>query len=203
MGTINTEQIDGLTGIAPVYRHYAGQPQPAYIEMDDGGVVSAGYNANVGPGVTPDVWYGVTLRWTISPYLTSQGIRDLVQDYRDELQRVHDGHEIIWRDTNRVGRLTSDATEAFEAIWNAFDGSENEYEYQTFRYYTAEGWFDGDTDAKILAHLGITSMSPEHIRERVAEYEDRLAGELVMVDDLTSFAETVSERVYSPGLVED
>lgn len=66
---------------------------PAYVTLDASGVVSATVDANISPGLDPDVLYGTTLRFEVDPqisghdlviYLTGKG--------KALLERIHEGH---------------------------------------------------------------------------------------------------------------
>ena len=119
MSKINYEPIKQLAGEQlPVYCQYPGQlmPQDAYIYMNEYGVVIAKYKANIGGGVTTDVWHQTTLCWPINPALTGNDILALVEDNLPLFERVHAGHCVEWGGQNFVGTLDDDARSASESL---------------------------------------------------------------------------------------
>lgn len=98
----------------PAYLKYEGQskPQPAYVELSEDGVVTAGANPEIGNAVTMDVWHRRTLQWSIDPGLTGAQIADAIQDALPLLERVHAGHTVEFDGSNMGGLLTEDAAEA-------------------------------------------------------------------------------------------
>ena len=124
---INTTNLRGE--LAPLYQRYPGQtnPQPAYIQIDEDGNVSAGYSGETGNAVPSTVWHRRTLQWPVQPSVRG----DVLADFLDSpeivalLERVHAGHQVEWDGNNHVGRLNDDAqAAAFEiesAIYSADD----------------------------------------------------------------------------------
>jgi hypothetical protein len=96
-----------------IYCVYATQPdpQPAYIQIDEDGEVSASYSS--GNGCSPDVWHKRTLQIPISPTVDLDQLRHyLNNDGGDLIDIILDGHSVEWNGSNHVGRLTSDAEDA-------------------------------------------------------------------------------------------
>ena len=98
----------------PVYLKYERQsnPQPAYVELSEDGVVTAGANPEIGNAVTMDVWHCRTLQWSIDPGLTGAQIAAAVLSALPLLERVHAGHTVEFDGSNMGGTLTDDAAEA-------------------------------------------------------------------------------------------
>lgn len=128
---INYTQIDTIASIqAPLFSQYPSQlqPQPAYIYLYTDGRVCADYSGEIGNGRPADEWHGVTLTWSIAPYMTGEQLADLLgrDDIRALLQRVHEGHDTRWDGSNWVGTLTDDASSAFEALECEFSEAEGD-----------------------------------------------------------------------------
>lgn len=117
MSTINTSAVEELREeVAPLHHQYPGEcsAQPAYLELDEDGNVSADWDGEIGGGTPMNVWHGRTLRWTLPDSLTGDAIADFVarEDVAALLARIHDGHSVEWDGSNNVGRLDDDAREA-------------------------------------------------------------------------------------------
>lgn len=115
-----TMNIDNLhAGGAPLYHQFAGQsrPQPAFVELDEAAVVLADYSVIIGSGVPESVWHGRTRRYWVSCYADGKQLAEWIEgEGRELLQRVHNGHKVIWDGNNYVGRLTDDARDAEDNI---------------------------------------------------------------------------------------
>lgn len=115
--------------IAPLLCQYDNQcrPQPAYVEMTHDGCVDARYNSEIGSVVPVSVWYGVDLRWSISPEVSGEALHECLNDPDTLalLERVHQGHTLDydWVGTLK-GSLCDDASDAFERLQEIFDGVE-------------------------------------------------------------------------------
>lgn len=120
--TIKTDNLRGE--IAPLYCRYQGQTnaQPAYVEMDEDGNVSADYSGEIGNAVPMTVWHGRTLRWAVSNQVRGDELADLIE--RDDvvalLERVYLGHSVEWDGNNHVGRLDDDAQAASDELDELF-----------------------------------------------------------------------------------
>lgn len=110
---------------APLYRRYPRQtsPQPAHVEIDEDGTVSADYSGEIGYAVPMCVWHSRTLRVPVSCYVSGQALTDYLQDADTLalLQRIHDGHSVNWDGSNHVGELDGDATAALNDLERALD----------------------------------------------------------------------------------
>lgn len=104
--------------LAPLYYRYPGQinPQPAHIEMDEDGEVSASWDGSTG-GTPAHVWHGRTLRWAVPANMRGIAVADLLEGQAlPLLQRVRAGHSVDWDGSNHRGHLTDDARDASEAL---------------------------------------------------------------------------------------
>lgn len=125
--TIDTDNLRGE--IAPLYCRYPQQTnaQPAYVEMDEDGNVSADYSGEIGNAVPMAVWHKRTLRWAVSSSVRGDELADLLE--RDDvvalLERVYLGHSVEWDGNNHVGRLDDDAQTASEALDTIFGEEPN------------------------------------------------------------------------------
>jgi len=148
MGTVNFESIKKIADEqCPVYSKYDTQinAQPAYIEMEEDGTISADYSGDIGDSTPSAVWHGVTRQWSISPTLSGADILSLVEDNLALFQRVHDGHAVEWDGSNFVGSLDDDAQEASDEIELIASEAES-----SVAVYTAYAWIfaNGDNPMK-------------------------------------------------------
>ena len=112
-----TFNLGNLTGAdaAPLFCQYPREyrPQPAHVEMDQHGKVSAGYSADPSRySTTFDRAHGRTLAWSIEPHAKPGRLADLLREHAELLQRVHDGHEA----GNYSGRLSDEARAASDDL---------------------------------------------------------------------------------------
>lgn len=103
---------------APLYCKYAGQleAQPAYIELDEDGIVDAGYNPDVGYGVPMTVWNGQDLRYSVPSEMSGKQLLAFVREQMPLLERIHAGHEVRHDGSNWKGHLNQDAQDAEERL---------------------------------------------------------------------------------------
>ncbi len=118
--------IDSLRGErVPLYRRYPRQtePQPAHVEMDEDGEVSADYSGEIGGAVPMSVWHHRTLRWSVPADVRGAALADLLEsaEVRTLLARIHAGHAVEWDGSNHAGLLSEDAHEASEALQALLD----------------------------------------------------------------------------------
>ena len=114
-------KTDNLRGeIAPLYCRYQGQTdcQGAYVQMNEDGIVSADYNAEIGWAVTFDVFHNRTLSWGVASRVRGDALADLLEsdEMRALFERVHTGHDVEWDGNNNVGHLDDDARAASDEI---------------------------------------------------------------------------------------
>lgn len=114
-----TLDIDNLKAGAPLYCQYPGQHnlQPAYVEINEDGFVSADCSGEVGGGIPMHVWHNRTIRIPVPA--EANGL-ELARVLREEalplLEAIHAGHSIEWDGNNHVGRLDDDARAAAEKL---------------------------------------------------------------------------------------
>jgi len=103
---IDWSHIIALDEPAPLYLHYDDQPdpQPAYLEIDDDGIILAGPDREIGAAIPTDVWSGYTQTYVVAPNLTADAVRQLVADNWPLIVRVRLGMG--------GGSLTDDAADA-------------------------------------------------------------------------------------------
>lgn len=113
-----TLDLDRLSDdLAPLYSRYAGQsgPQPAHVELDERGSVTATVSSHIGNGgCSMLVWHGRTLQWSLPPDVRRSALVGFLarDDVRSLLDRVHAGHSVQWDGSNHRGTLTDDARRA-------------------------------------------------------------------------------------------
>lgn len=108
----------------PLHVLHKGQfePQGAYLELSEGGEVSYGVEP-LGGGAPPAVWLGRTTRWSVSPYLSRDAARRLLDDPEliRLLERVYAGRSSYWDGRNFVGELDDDAAAASSELAERLD----------------------------------------------------------------------------------
>lgn len=106
--------LDSLTGRAPLYLQYAGQsnPQNAYVKLTADGRIWYYTNAEIGNGVSCDIYHRTALRWAIPNDLTPRGYEQLHDDIAEILEEIYAGMSERWDGNNYVGRLTEEAANA-------------------------------------------------------------------------------------------
>lgn len=111
-----TYKLDNLLERDALFRQFPGQydVQPAYVQMDEDGFVSAYYSGEIGYSVPSFVWHHRTLRWRVHPSTDGHALRDLLQSdaARALLDRIHDGHTVEWDGRDFSGKLTREARDA-------------------------------------------------------------------------------------------
>jgi len=133
--------VDSLTDEdvhpAPLYCKYEMQyqAQPAYVQIDSSGNVTADYSGEISNAVPESVYHDRTLRFRVSPEVSGTSLFDyLLQFGRPLLARIHAGHEVDWNGSNQVGSLTDDAKEAVVEFQRMLSNLE------TTPVYTAAEW---------------------------------------------------------------
>lgn len=137
--TITIADYSGAT--IPLYLHYDGQcaPQPAYVEMDEGGAVTADSNGEIGNGVPMYVWHNRTLRWDVCNRVTGAALTAALESLRPEFAAVHAGHSVDWDGNNYVGTLTEAADAAYDRIQQALEALEGD-ETACVSVWSANDW---------------------------------------------------------------
>ena len=136
-------KIDNLRGeIAPLYFRYPREinPQPAYVEMDEHGEVTADSTGEIGGAIPFSVFHGRTRRYGVASAVKGDALADYLEsgDARALFQRIYDGHSVEWDGNNNMGRLTEDAQQAeidLEAALIEIDQAE---------VYEAAQWIEND-----------------------------------------------------------
>jgi hypothetical protein len=166
---ITIHHLDNDTPANALAHQYTGQlrPQGVYIEMDDDGDVTVGWNGEIGTAVPMPVWHRRWLRWTFPVIPTVDAANHLLDACAGWLQRVHDGHSIRWDGSNHVGALTEDANAADDAIQHHLDTYPWD-ETDTVQIWDAADWLDGHDG------FGITAATTDEELETIA---DRLVDE--------------------------
>lgn len=154
MSTINTSAVEELREeIAPLHHQYQGEcsAQPAYLELDEDGNISADWDGEIGGGTPMSVWNGRSLRWTLPDALTGEAVAGFVkrEDVAALLARIHDGNSIEWDGSNNVGRLNQDASEAQDDLEQLIQS--NPFSESDFAWVmTAREWaFSSQTVAEV------------------------------------------------------
>lgn len=123
-----------------LHHRYSGQvdPQPAHVEIDEDGTVTADYSGEIGSAVPMLVWHKRTLR---VPVAAEVDCADLAAYLRGGglplLQAIHNGHSVHWDGSNHVGALTDEAEQALEDL---ADGLQD---LPTVEVWTVEDWLYG------------------------------------------------------------
>jgi hypothetical protein len=191
--SLNTSAIDKLTGTLPVYLKYDREinPQPAYLEIDEDGYVSADSNSEIGNGVPASVWNGLTLRIHIPNHLTARGIQGLVTDLLPLLERLHTGNEIAWNGNNWTGKLTDDALEAETEILQFID--RNSTDYESSEIWDACDWLQSETPES----LGITSTTTDEQLQTIADKITEETEPLTCVLGVVEYLQTIRDLIGS------
>ena len=88
--------IKRIEGTTDLWCKYSGQTnsQPVYIDLDlDTGVVTAGYNAEIGNAVPMAVWNGKVLRWSVPVVPTAEAMNRELAQLLPQFDRVASGQE--------------------------------------------------------------------------------------------------------------
>jgi len=199
----------------PVYHRYRGQTraQPAYIEMDEDGVVgivpseeSVDWAGIIGGGIPFKVWQGRTLRWSIPNTLTGAALADFLgrEDVQTLLERIRAGRFIVIDVGGKSGRMTKDAVNAkhefehlCETTWDHSDHAQI-WSCADFlpdlRSVDAEGnvtgWRYGD--AAGLRINSETTLSADATDEEIAALAESLEADakdngIILADDMARF----------------
>lgn len=117
-----TYEIDNLNGDShlPLFHRFSGQSnaQPAYVQLDEDGEVSADYSSFVGNAVTPEVYCLRTLQWDVDAKIRGSVLSEfLLSDVLAGLfQQVYEGHSVELVNGRLQGTLDEEASEAYEEI---------------------------------------------------------------------------------------
>lgn len=202
--TIKTENLRGE--IAPLYHRYQNQTnaQPAYVELDEDGVVSASYNPEIGsPHAIPfSVFHRRDLRWGVANAIRGDALADYLEsdEARALLERIHAGHDIEWDGNNNVGKLSDDAARAeidFEAALQAL----GEDDSNMGAVWEVGEWLENDSLYSFWPEGKTLSEAVEYV-EKCAEH-DRIELDGDIERYLLDRAESANERgkCYKPEVL--
>lgn len=122
--TLSLANLRDAADPAPLYYQYPQQcqPQPAYVQLDEDGEVSADYSADTGGGTPATVWHNRTLRWTVPAAIRGPVLAKMIEgEALPLLARVHAGHTVEWDGNNQAGSLDADAQAASSALETMFE----------------------------------------------------------------------------------
>ena len=143
--TIKTNNLRGV--LAPLYHRYPRQTnaQPAFVEMDEDGIVTADSDGEIGGAIPFSVYHRRTIRWGVCNTIRGDVLADWLEsdEARAMFQRVHDGQSIEWDGNNNVGRFDDDATEAKQEISDALDELGHE-PGNTDAVWEVDQWLEND-----------------------------------------------------------
>lgn len=141
--TIKLELENLRDEVAPLYLKYNSQvnPQPAFIEVDENGVVTAGVNGEIGNGVPWRVYHKQDLRINCPPRIHGNSLIEFLEGEvgKDLLERIHSGHSVEFTGCNFEGSLTKDAENATLELENEL------HDVQSVTIYSAEEWIENDS----------------------------------------------------------
>lgn len=155
--SVDTENLIGR--VAPLYKKYPHQmePQPAYIEIDEYGNVSADYSGEIGNAEPADVWHGRTQHLSIYPYANGDTLAEFLnrEGVIELLERIHAGHTIEWDGNDMVGILDDDAKAAHDTLQDMIDCEFSaETEWNCGRVCEAGDWISEDYSIAALIEAG-------------------------------------------------
>lgn len=109
----------------PLFYRYPSQilAQPAFVQLDEEGVVTAGYNSEIGNAVPADVWHKCVIRWDVAPEVRGMALARLLEsdEVKELIRVVRNGHSTEYKNGNRVGHLDEEASDARDEIQNLLD----------------------------------------------------------------------------------
>jgi len=123
--------LDTLTGPAPLLLQYSGQSnsQNAYVKLTADGRVWYYTNAEIGNGISCDIYHRTARRWSIPNDLTARGYEQLHDDIAEMLGEIYSGMSEQWNGNNYVGRLTEEASDASDRLeFFLHDARSSDYE---------------------------------------------------------------------------
>ncbi|MFC7409449.1 hypothetical protein [Hydrogenophaga atypica] len=121
--TINIDAFYDLKKkVAPLCVMHGGQTYDAFLCLDEHGKCSFQLDPPWETGCSAEVWHDRTLRWELPAGVNGSNIYRLLMDAStiQLLQRVHEGHEIVWDGNNYSGVLDDDAQEASDELETLF-----------------------------------------------------------------------------------
>lgn len=146
MTTLNVNFDHENASNFPVYCKYDGQfePQYAYLALDiRTGELSADYNGNIGGGCTFDEFHNLVLRFTLPAMAHKDFIAEQIDENSTLFQKVLNGADVVWNDSNWVGSFDESARKALDKLEDNF---EHRQSYDDERYIIDDlaEWLSGD-----------------------------------------------------------
>ena len=111
-------ELENLSeGKAPLYCKYPREfePQDASVTLDcSTGTVSADYNSEIGNSVEYAVFNKIKIEWDVPPEVKADYLKEVLRSEKAQkiLQRVYQGHKLVWDGMKYVGEFDADAEEA-------------------------------------------------------------------------------------------
>jgi len=178
---ISSVDVNNQRGMdIPLYVLHPGQikPQPAFIQMDKYGNVSAQRFGGIGNTVPEAVFNGRTIRWDVSPAANGDSLADLTESLKVRclFEMVHQGFEIYWNGNNYVGALDDEAREASEKLNDIFSAESGEY--TIMNVVSADDWVGGSFSLADLVQKGSVSALAEEFNAQAIAENTAVYGEL-------------------------
>lgn len=193
--TLSLENL-ASSDLAPLYSRYDREvtPQPAYVEIDELGRVTAGSDGAIGREMPLSVYDGRTLRVAVPATIRGEALAERLQEPSTMalLERVHAGHSVDWDDRSLVGSLNDDAEDALDDLSrvlgiDAWSGSD------LVAVYEPGDWL-------ISGQLPACWPSEMTLREAAAAVDASAEAEGAMIDGDTAAALLgIAERWYEQG----
>jgi len=194
--------------VAPLYRRYPsqGNPQPAYIQIEKDGTVSADFSGEIGNAIPFHVFHGQTLRRGVSPFVIGSALADYLESQEGMLLlgRIHAGHSIKWDGHNNVGRQDEDSMRAQKELEDAIE------ELPQATIYSAEEWIEYNSLSKIwpagktLSEAAEAASIPNEANEVIdGDMEAAILSEARRLYDYPSNAAKYGRWDIAQALVED
>jgi hypothetical protein len=141
MSTIKINVSNLRAETAPLYCMYPSQvnAQPAYIELGEGGEISASYSGEIGNAVPVTVWNGRDTRVAVSNSVSGDALADYLEspEFLELAEKYYAGHSIEWDGSNHIGTTTIEAQQALDDIEQAAS------QLDDAEIYDASQWLDG------------------------------------------------------------
>ena len=198
--TLSLENL-ASSDLAPLYVRYDREvkPQPAFIEIDESGRVTAGSDGAIGREMPLSVYDGRTLRVSVPATIRGEALTERLLEPATMalLERVHVGHTVDWDDGSRTGSLNDDAETAIEEL-TAVLGIDAWSESDLVAVWEAGEWIVGSNSA---ADALAEAWPAEHsLAEAVAIVQASADGEGVMIDDdIAAALVSLAYEVYDAG----
>lgn len=180
---MNTSSESDKTSL---YVHYEGQvnAQDAYLQVESNGDITADVNSEPGNGIPAPVWSNRVVRLQIPNTLTHAGIRDLVEDYSEELLILVNGMSDEWDGSNLQGYFSDEAIEVLGRLKRLLMEVDPE-QYEHFCIEDAESVSDDDLLGDFIIRADMTDADLEEIGEQILdEWSANCGGEFVIVRNL-------------------